>query len=858
MQDVRYAWRGLVALPAFTVVIVLSLALGIGANTAAYTLLHAALLRALPVSQADQLVEFTTYDATGDGTDHFSYPLFTSYREALRTHADVAAVLPQRPKRISVDDGSGDTGVVERAIVEGASANYFSMLGVTPSAGRLFVESDDNAAGGQPIGGQAIAVISQAYRERRFGDTSAPVEGRRLIIDDVPFVIVGVAARGFDGVEAQAKTDIWVPVTAALPPNWVTNYGSKVLRLIARMRPDADVVQAGAMADVIYRRYIVDRVLPGITGSDRAVLEGRHVRLRPAASGLATIGQEYRRPLSILMGSVAIVLLLCCANVANLLLARQRAREQEFAVRLSLGAGPGRLARQLLTESLVLGLLGATLGLALASWTTPLLAGLLPEQAVPLALDLTPDARVFAFTAIVSLLCALAVGLVPAWRAARTNAGLTLTHNTRTVVRPRVSRSLVVAQLAGSLMLIAAALLMTRTLQNLRGADLGFQPHQMTMFELSVPRTLPVASRATIYQRLVDRLTAAPGVASVTYSRESVYSAGGWAGAAAMPDQPGAKPDRSVALLEVGPRFFETTGIVRANGRVFDHDDHRAMTGANDAREAASASGAMTATAAGSADASAATPLPIAARRIVINETMAHYFFGDRSPVGRRITMDAAGRGEYEVIGVVRDVRHYGVREQPCGGRVAYFANDPARPAGAFMVRGSVPQADLQRIVSDELQSIGGSVLLERMRPLDADVADMVARERMVGILAIGFALLALTIAAVGVYGVLAYGVTQRIGEIGLRAALGAEPSTLMRMILRDAFLLVSTGLAIGIPATVLFVRVLESLLFGVTPTNAATLTLAALLLAATAGIAAWLPARRAARIDPTSALRSV
>ncbi len=313
MQDVRYAWRGLAALPAFTVVIVLSLALGIGANTAAYTLLHAALLRALPISQASQLVEFTTYDATGDGTDHFSYPLYTSYREALRAHADVAAVFPQRLKRIGVDDGNGngDMSVVERAVVEGASANYFSMLGVTPNEGRLFVEGDDSATGGEKI-----AVISHSYYERRFGGdrtsaaghapapARASVEGRRLIVDDVPYIVVGVAAKGFDGVEAQAKTDIWIPVTAALPPKWMTNYGSKVLRIIARMRPDADLAQTAAMSDLIYRRYIVDRVLPGMPGSARTALEGRHVRLRPAASGLATIGREYRRPLFVLMGSV--------------------------------------------------------------------------------------------------------------------------------------------------------------------------------------------------------------------------------------------------------------------------------------------------------------------------------------------------------------------------------------------------------------------------------------------------------------------------------------------------------------------------------------------------------------------------
>lgn len=342
MQDVRYAWRGLVALPAFTIVIVVSLALGIGANTAAFTLLHAALLRALPISQSNQLVELTSYDATVDSADHFSYPLYTLFHQALRPHADVAAIFPQRLTRVSADDG-GAGRAVEHAVVEGASANYFSMLRVPPSEGRLFAEGDDSLAGGQ-----AIAVISHAYRERRFGSsastggggTSTSVEGRTLIIYDRPYTIVGVAPKGFDGVEAQAKTDIWLPVTASMPPNWITGDGTKVLRLIARMRPESEITQAQALADVIYRRYIVDRVLPGMTGSERKTLEGRHLRLRPAASGLATIGREYRRPLLILMGSVAIVLLLCCANLANLLLARQRAQAERLIAQSRRGGWP--------------------------------------------------------------------------------------------------------------------------------------------------------------------------------------------------------------------------------------------------------------------------------------------------------------------------------------------------------------------------------------------------------------------------------------------------------------------------------------------------------------------------------------
>ena len=811
LHDLRYARRGLLAEPRFTLVVVLSLALGIGANTAAYTLLHAALLRALPVPEPDRLIELTVYDSEGDRSNSFGYPLYEELREALRPYAVVAAVYPQRLNRVTVD-GQG----VERAVVEAVSANYFRMLGLGAVEGRLLIDSDDSIAGGQ-----AIAVLSRSYRDRRFGDR-ASIVGQTITIEEKPYTIAGVAAAGFDGLEAQARTDIWLPLTASLPQRWLTSNGSRIFGFMGRLDRDADAAQAAVAADVVYRRYVEAELLPGARNpAARAMYAATHLRLRPARAGFSSLGREYRRPLLILMVSVAIILLLCCANVANLMLARQRTREQEFAVRLSLGAGSGRLARQLLTESLLLGSIGALAGLVFAYWVSPFLLGLLPQQRIPVALDLTPDVRVFAFTAIVGVLAAIMVGVAPARRAARTDAGLSLIHNTRTVLRPRMGRAIVVAQLAGSLVLVVMALLMAQTLRNLRTADLGFRPQQVFAFDLSVPATYLEPAKAALYDRITDRLTSSPGITGVTYSRESVYSRGGWAGAARMPGQTG-KPDRQVCLMRVGPGFFDTLGIARASGRVFEPDDHRA-----------------------------------ARRVIVINETMARYFFGEDPPAGRTLFMSAERDADYEVVGVVKDVRHYGLRELACGGRAAYVAADSARPAGAFMVRSTIPAADLQRIVREELREVSGDVLFERLRPMEADVANLAAPERMVGRLAVGFALLALAIAGVGLYGLISYGVSQRTREIGLRAALGAAPGTLTRMVLRDAFLLVGAGVALGLPAAIAGVRILQSLLFGVNATDPITNALAAVMLAAMALGAAWLPARRAAAVDPATALRN-
>jgi predicted permease len=809
-QDLTYAWRGLGANRIFALAIVVSLTLGIGANTAVYTLIKAALIRSLPVPEPHRLVHLVAFDATGDQSSHFSYRLYRELADALGADAETFATNGQNWERLSLGGGAA-----ERIVTEAVSSNYFHALRVGAAEGRVLIAADDNMAGGS-----RVAVLSFSFWERRFGSNRSII-GTALDLDGVSYTIVGVAVRGFDGVETQSATEVWIPVTAKLPTAWLSMTGSMVLSVMARTSPAAAVGQLSAVADVAYRRHLLDHFIPRLPEDVKPQFAARHMRARPAAAGLSSAGREYRRPLVVLMVSAAIVLLLCCANVANLLLSRQCARAREFALRVSLGATQGRLVQQFLTESLVLAALGAVGGLFVGWWGAETIADLLPDGRIPVKFNLSPDRQALAFTACVSVLASIAVGLLPALRAGRTPA-TSLVQNARTVLRPRASKGLVILQVAGSLVLLVMAGLMARTVHNLSALDLGFRPENVFAFELSFPKNLASERRAVLYSRLDSRLQNLPGVSGMTYSQESVYSNGGWSGEA-VGDVAEAVPvsQRSVALLRVGPRFFDVLGLRRADGRVFAPTDHRAGT-----------------------------------RTIVVNETLARHFFGRQSAVGQSIELDAAGVARYLIVGVVEDAWHYGARGQPCGGRVVYFPIDVNHAVGSIFVRGTLPHADLARIVGEEVGATQGDVLVERVRRLQTDVDAMVSRERLVGFLAALFAVLAVGLAAVGLYGVLAYGVSQRIPEMGLRAALGANPAALVQLVLTDAWRLVGTGLVLGATAAVYGGRLLTNLLFGVEPIDPLTMTGAVMMLAAVATCAAYVPARRAASVEPTVALR--
>jgi predicted permease len=809
-QDLRHACRGLRRSPALALAIVGSLGLGIGANTAIYAVVRAALLRPLPAPSPEQLVQLKAFDASGTVDDSVSYQMFLALSDAIGQAGQMFAVGGAQRVRVATGDEP------EHAIVEAMSANAFQALGVPAALGRVLIPSDDDIAGGH-----AVAVLSHAYWVRRFAERS-DVLGQTLRIDGVAYQIVGVAAPPFTGVDAGSRPDVWLPVTARLPRRWLTMSGSKVLRVMARLDPDQDRTRLEAAIDAAWRREWVDRVLPTVPADAQAQVRSRHVRFGAATSGLGTLGARYRRPFTVLLASVAAILVLCCASVANLLLARHRVREREFAVRLSLGAGRGRLARQLLTEATLLGALGAGAGLLLAWWGAHALVALLPEPRVPIAIDVAPDGAILLVAAALMAASTLAIGVLPAWRASRTPL-FALARDTRGGARLPVARSLVVLQVAGSLTLLVVAALMGRTLDKLRTLDLGFVADRVATFDVSFPERTGDADKAAVYQQIVERLGSTAGVSGVTYSFERVYDEGGWAGAVTgAVGERAPETARSVALLRVGPRFFDVLGMRRLAGRSFaaaDHDPGR--------------------------------------RGVIVNQTFAKHFFGDVSPVGQRVALDAGGVESYEVLGVVRDASHYGAREQPCGGRVAYFAIDPSTPGGSVFVRTTRPLTDLDAILRGELGGAHRGVLIDRLRPLERDVQAMVGRERLVGMLSSAFALLALAIAAIGLYGLLAYGVSERQPELGLRAALGAEPRALAALVLRDAAALIAIGGVLGLLGAIAATRLVATLLFGVGRLDLAAFLIASALLLLVALIASYLPARRAARVDPTVALRA-
>jgi predicted permease len=800
VKDIHYGIRGLRRNPVFSLIVILSLALGIGANTAVYSVMYAVLFRSLPVKGSEHLVQLTSYDSVGSVDSSFSFRHFKEMKGVLGNDGEALATKGQSLVRASL--GGQEP---ESVIVEEVTANYFSGLQVGATIGRVLLPKDDEA------GGSALAVISHAMWQRRFASGPWAI-GTAVRVKDRAYTIVGVAAEGFRGVEAHRQTDLWIPLTVSLPPNWLSSTGSQVLQVIARLKPEANRAQLESAAGAAFRRFRSEHF---------SKEPSRYLRFRTAGAGLSSLGAQYRKPLLVLMISVGVILLLCCANVANLLLARQQARRHEIAVRLSLGASRSRIFLQLVAEALVLGSLGMACGLALAFAGGRLLVGLLPEGRMPVSLDLTPDLQVLAFTAAIGIASAFSAALMPALRASGTKEVEGLGHGARAVGRLRFGRSLVVGQVAGSLILLVVAGLMTQTLRNLSHADVGFDRHALVAFEPSFPDEISVEQRAAAFRELTQRVKAVPGMKGMTYTPESIYARGGWAGLAYIPGEFDPRAQQQVALLRVGPQFFDVLGIRLVQGQVFTEADHQQTV-----------------------------------RRVVINQAAAHHFFGDRSPIGQRLEIRGDGTHVFEVIGVVRDVKHYGIRERVCGDRVAYLALNNERPMGTILARSEIGYSGLRHAVQTAASQVRPKAVIERFRTIEADVSGMVAKERMVGTLAIVLAGIAITLAVVGLYGLLAYSVGRRGREFGVRMALGATPSAVLSMILREALLLVGLALLIGIPGALGFSRLLSGLVYGVALTDSETFALASLAIALIACIASLIPARRAANVDPASALR--
>jgi predicted permease len=815
MSDLRYALRALFKSPGFTIVAVLTLALGIGATTAIFSLFDAVVLKSLPVKNPDELFiasagHYGLYQALRKETDFFS---------------DVTA-----SGSIEELDATIDGGAPEKTRVSLVSSSYFSTLGVPAVIGRAFGAGDE-----RPAGEPAIAVVSHAYWQQRLGGDPGVV-GRVVRIRSVPTEIVGVAPAGFFGEEVGASPDLWVPLTmwASIVPgrDLLNSPGTSWLRIIGRLKPGVGVPQAEARLTITFRR-----VLEGIFGlspsSDvRREIDESTLKLTPVGQGVSRLRGRFAQPLQLLLAAVILVLLISCANVANLLLARAASRRHEVDLRLALGMSRVRLVRQLMTESLVLSSMGAVIGLAFA-WLgrEALLRLVSPDGSrAPVAVD--TDLRLIAFVGVVSVATALLFGSVPAWRSLRTSLATSIAAKRGSGNRSNhvVSPLLVVAQVAVSLVLVMGAGLFMRTLTNLRNVDLGFVPEHLIVLNVN-PQAAGYKGENTvaITQRVLERLRSMPGVTAASFSENGVFFGRDSSTDLIRPQGfPVADSYPRARWDVVGPMYFSTMGIALVAGRDFTDRDHESSP-----------------------------------QVVAINETMARRFFAGTNPIGRRLVWGAGDKQtEFEIIAVTRDVKQGSPRDEPqLRFYLPYRQLSITRPSWIlasvqFLVRTAADPAALlpalQRAVSveDARLSVTGAYVAPEM----ADRA--LVQERMIAKLSIAFGILAVGLACIGLYGLIGYQVVQRTGEIGIRMALGAQPTEVLWTTLRRALVWTAAGVALGIPFALTASRAAEGLLFGLNPMDMATLSAAAGLMLVFGALAAYIPARRAARVDPLVALR--
>jgi predicted permease len=825
-NDLKLAIRGLFRSPLFSIVAILSLALGIGANTAIFTLIDQILLRKLPVKNPDELVmlyQSGPHAGSNMGSRMHSYPIYQEYQQRAEPLAEVLA-------RRLADASVAVDNQTERIDIEMVSGNFFSMLGVTPAAGRVFNSQEDD----QTYSGHPVVVLSYDYWTRRFNNDQAAI-GKKILVNNYPMTIVGVSARGFAGIDPARSPQMRVPILMkpVIVPEWewvrMSDERTRWVQVFARLKPGFTPETAqGPLQGLFTQIRQHEMTLPGAKNWNAFLrerfMQGR-LNVEKADVGYSPLRNDFSTALMVLMAMVGLVLLIACANVANLLIARGFMRQREIAVRLSLGATRGQLVRQLLTESVLLSLIGGAIGIGLSVALTQGLIALIPQQQ-PLLIQPTPDLRILSFTFGLTLFTGIVFGLLPALKASNPDQWATLKDTVGGIAGTGGSlflrKGLVAAQVALSFLLLFGAGLFVRSLQNLQTTDTGLQMDNLVTFRLSPalsgydnPRTV------NLYNELLERLRSTPGIVSASHASVALLAGDEWDSTTSVEGHQAKDGEDMQAFMNaLSPGYFDTMGIKLLDGR-----DFRASDITQDNPKIA-----------------------------IVNQKFAQHFFKDKSAVGRRL-----GRGlgpetklDIEIIGVVQDSLYEGPRE---GVRRQVFW--PGNGGSAtFYVRTTEPSSSAFNVIRSEVKRLDAGMPVYDVKTVQGQLDETLLTDRLIALLSAGFGLLATALASIGLYGVMAFIVARRRKEIGLRLALGAEPSGVLWIVMREVLILLTIGLAVGVPSAIGLGRYVSSQLYGIQPNDPWMATGTVLLLTVVSAAAGFIPATRASRIDPILALR--
>jgi predicted permease len=829
-HDIRYAFRTLRKNPILTVVALLSLGIGIGANTAIFTIMDRVLLRALPVRQPEQLVLLASPGGwSGSVETSYNDEVVLSWPKYRTLRDQSAGIFDGLIARCPFDVSLASQSQTDASSGELVTGNYFDVLGVRPALGRL-VSNDDTVK----VGSNPVAVLSYGYWTRRFGG-SAAVLNQSITVNGTPLTIVGVAQQGFLSVGAGESPAVFVPITMQpkMIPGWedVSELPHGYwINVFGRLKPNLSRERAEAAIGVVWHRILADdvKLVAARAGpAYRARYVNRKLELRPAAGGISSIRDNVATPLYLLMGMVGLVLLIACANVANLLLARAAAREKEIAIRIALGASRGRLIRHLLAESMILSLGGGLAGVFIATWAGSLMLRMLPQGLPTAGITADPDTNMLAFAFAISVLTGLLFGCVPALRATRPDVAPTLKEQTAALStggHARFRKGLVVAQIALSALLLASAGLFAHSLYNLRTLDPGFHSDRLVTFSIDPSLNGYTPERTLrLFADIQRALPSMPGVSGASMAKWPLLTnsdnMGGYEVEGYVP------PDgRGVTIHRnrVGAGFFSLMGIPLVAGREFHEAD--------------------------------AMGAPLVA---VVNESLARKYFDRRNPLGLHIAYRRKnGVAAIEIVGIVKDSKYDDLREDPMP--FVYFpaAQDTGPGTMTFYARTTLAPESLSTALRQVVQRLDASLPVTGPKPMPEQIMESVYVDRLVAALSCTFAAFATVLAAVGLYGVIAWAVTRRKREIGIRMALGAHPGEVMRMILKEVLWMGAIGIAIAAPVWVAAARLLQSQLYGVTTHDPLTLVLSVLVLSVVAAAAGFVPAFRAARVDPISAIR--